>query len=349
MRSVLGCSLVLLLAALPAACTIAPVDFTDKDCPCGEGFACVAERCVVSAEPSCEAMLQPTDFRVLFTTPRSIVWAWTPSGEPTGLLRYEIEVVDSENPDEVIAVVGPEEDPALGFYFLPRTQGAEDLVTAATIEELSPMTTYSARLAVMDTSLCTFRSPFSAGTTISESPESITIFDDDSRPVGLTPGSFAGTDSPGGGRHLSWQGARDAECIGLGNDICTQNLQILPMSSDLRVITPGPFANTAYLELELSYDGDTPSYYSSLRIIVTQDGSTMRTFYVAPFTIASTSWRTIQVPLRVFADEGEHLTPELIEAAGGYVYSIAVGGQWDTTTESGGPSTVEIDNVRIRY
>lgn len=334
-----------------AGCTFGSVDFSAKACPCAPGFACVDAICVAETMPTCEATVTATDFQAAFATPNTIGWSWTPSGEPEALLRYEIEFVDPSNPSEVIAVLGPDGDPALAHYFLPRTGGAEDLVASAFSDAHEPGQTYTARLVVTDTALCEYRTPLAAGTTAAVPPEELVIYEDQATVAGLTPPNYVVTDSGGGGRMLSWQASADAECMELGNTICSQHLLIYPASVDLRGIDAGPFANTAYLEFRLSYNGATPSYYSGVRFGVTVRGGEREVFYAGPFRVSdSAPSRLYQVPLRYLsnADSGV-LTTDLIRMFGGFVYNVGVSGQWDSTKPDGEPSTVTIDDIRIRY
>ena len=251
-----------------AGCSVAPVDLTEKECPCAEPFVCdeAANRCV--AADGCASTVTAEGFTAEWATAHVIRWAWTPVGERSDFLRYEIEVADdpSDLGTSAARIIGPDENPELGGFVLPRTGGADDIVDFTLTYEHDAGTTYVARLLVTDTSFCTFRSEMAAINTTLDPPEEIVLYDG--------PRPDPGFPLPGDLRIIDEDGAmitehtpsRDTQCIESGEGVCSQNIRWSGMAIAASDISEGELANLALLEVDLDNATDTPSFFSRVWI-----------------------------------------------------------------------------------
>jgi hypothetical protein len=332
------------------ACSLEPIDVSDKACPCGPGFVCddATNRCVAmvggDGGMGCEPAVVATDFGASWATANVIRWAWTPSGEASALLRYEIHVARSvdELGTSSAVVFGPDENPELGDYVLPRTGGADDVVEHTMTHGLDPMTDYVGRLVAVDTSLCEFRSAPAAISTTLMPPESFLLFGDTPTPGNPFPGTIRVVEE-GSERYLEHVPDDDAECVMSGEGVCSQNIRWMGIGLDASDISEGEFANVALLEAVVTNDSDVSSFYSRIWLQVGD-----RFFRLEPFTYrASPEPRTYQVPLRVLDSDGTPLTHA--DLAGNTVDEVNVGGQWSRTAPGGGQGRVRIHSLRIAY
>jgi hypothetical protein len=324
------------------ACSLEPLDLTDKPCPCAEGYLCddVANRCVATDAPSCEPMVTATGFAASWATSNTIRWQWEPVGDPADFVRYEISLVEVGS-DGGARTVGSDQNPELRGFFIPRTVADDDVLTSTLVGDLEPMTTYAAYLLITDTSLCEFRSEQAAISTLAELPEEAVIFR--GAALGrLRPDSLAVTDSA-----VTYVPDDDTDCADAG-EVCSQNLQLWDLDLDLSDMTEGQFAN-AFMELTVEYDGATPSYFS--RVWLTFDDRSLL-YRHEPFTLAATQGRhVVQVPLSDLRLDGEALTHAILDTAamGTPLSSANLGGQWTRSTEAGDPSAIRIHEMLIRY
>lgn len=344
---------VLLFALSVTGCVLEPVGFDDKRCPCADGYACdtATDRCVASAAETCDARVE--DFGAAWSTARSIRWEWTPVGEPGDFVRYELEIAESADQlgtDEARRI-GPEENPELGSYRLPRTGTSLDVVTATQSYGHRPGTTYVARLLVTDTSSCVFRSETRAFATTIEPPSGIVLYAGPApEPGSATPTSLAIVDDGEGGLATEHRPSDDPECVDAGTGVCAQNIEWRNLAVDATEIDEGPFSLIATLEVDVTNDTDAPSFYSRIWLYV---GDTKYDFQ--PFT-APPGRRRYEVPLRVLAHrpEGGEGTPLAhADLQADPIDRLNFGGQWSRCApgETGEctEGRVLLHDVRIRY
>ncbi len=340
----------LVVVALAGACSLEPIDVSDKSCPCAPGFVCdeALDRCravaVMDGGMDCEPLVTATDFQASWATSNVIRWRWSPSGTATDLLRYEIHVATS--PDELgtpsAQVFGPDDNAELGGYVLPRTGGPDDVVDATMTFGLDPMTDYVGQLVAVDTSLCEFRSAPAAISTTLFPPESLLLFGDTPTPGGPFPGTIRVVEE-GSERYLEHVPDDDAECIMSGEGVCSQNLRWTGIGLDASDVSEGEFVNLAYLEAVVENDSDVSSFYSRLWLTVSE-----RIYRLEPFTYrAGADRRTYQVPLRVLDSDGTRLSHA--ELSTNPIDEVNVGGQWSRTGAGGGQGRVRIHSLTIRY
>jgi len=343
------------MSILLFGCSLDPVDLSDKQCPCAPGFQCdeASHRCVSSGGSDCTPAVVADGFRASWAAANVIRWEWEPMGTRERFVRYEVHV--AERPEDLgtdrAIVFGPEENPELGGYVLQRTGGADDVVTHTMTHGHAAATTFAARLVVIDTSLCEFRSEVAAIATSLAPPEEIVLFRD-SDPAGTAlPPAFLPVDDAGGGggRHLEHRPDEDPECIMSGEGVCSQNLRWQNMGVDLSDVSEGEFANTAFLEVSIANDGSVSSFFSRAWLSFADCAINYR---LEPFTIANTpEYRVMQIPLRVLADGAVTLTRDDLDptTGGSALCGFNLGGQWARTTAGGDAARVRIDEVRIRY
>ena len=337
-----------LLALVALGCAVEPVDLSEKRCPCAEPFVCdmARDRCV-SARLDCDARAE--GFRAVWSTANVIRWEWAPRGERSSFVRYELEV--AERPEDLgtsaARIIGPDENPELGGYVLPRTGGADDVVTSTMSYDHDSETTYVARLLVTDTTFCTFRSEMAAISTTLDPPEELVLYGGPRPDPGFpVPGDLEIVDDGAGGMATQHVPSRDPECLDSGEGVCSQNIRWSGLDVSAADISEGEHGNVAMLEVELTNDTDTASFFSRVWI---QIGGFHR---LEPFTIPSAR-RVYQVPLRVLVgdDGATTLTHATLQAAA--VEEVNVGGQWSRCAPGESPECfggrVLLHRASIRY
>ncbi|NOY90964.1 MAG: fibronectin type III domain-containing protein [Deltaproteobacteria bacterium] len=341
-------TLLTLLLVTQVGCTLSSIDLAGRPCPCAVdlGYVCddAANRCVLD-DNACEPVVSASSFRARWATSDAILWKWQPAGEPADFIRYEVQIWDTADPENV-RTVGPDENAELSGYYLGRT-GMPDVVTQTVIHGLEPGTTYGARLIIVDPTLCEFRSDVAAISTIAEPPAEVVIFRD-SDPRQMTPPALVAVDDGAGGRVLEYRNEDDRQCDGPDNvDVCSQNLTLRRIETSLSPITPAQF-ESAFLEIRVSYDGTTPSYYSRIWIGFNSDCDVGPPQYgFTPFTLGSGAV-TLQVPLRALVlGDGTALNYEA--ATADPLCRVNLGGQFARFTSTGERSRIRIGEVRVRY
>jgi hypothetical protein len=140
------------------------------------------------------------------------------------------------------------ENPELGRYFLPRTDGVEP-VHATTTDLLTPNTEYFARLLAVDTGGQTSASGVAAARTTDPPVGALVVFADADTMGSSQPSTFAlSTSQPyrGGACYLY-----TSDCPS-GESICWENLRRQGLGIDLTPVTSGDYVATAYLELAVA-------------------------------------------------------------------------------------------------
>ena len=344
-----------LLVASAASSCLTPIDTTMKQCPCAPGFVCDSSqnRCITEA---CTAGVRAEDFRAEWATSNAIRFRWTPTGDRTQLVRYELRVAASL--DELgtgsARVYATAENPELGGFALPRTGVTEDLVDGTTAWGLTPQRSYVAQLLVFDTSLCVFRTPTVGRATTFDLPDKVVLFED-VRASNYLPSSIRDVPDVGDGgpgRHLEWTPNLDPECIATPHTSCGNFLRLRDLSTDLEPVTGGSFT-TAFVELKVANESTVPHFYAHLRLMLVDDaGGCGEVYSFVPFAMPATgSYYRVQVPLSAFKGQGRYLTADDLDPARGGTRLCEFGLHhfMSRLAADGGWARVLIDDVRVRY
>lgn len=340
MKSLCLLSILPLLPSL-VGCGFKSVDLSGKECPCAPGFECDdATGLCVSSTGNCEPLVTATSFRARWSTANVVWWDWEPLGNRDDFVRYELHV--AERPEDLgtdrAIVFGPDDNPELGGFVLQRTRGADDIVTSTMTHDLEPNRTYAARLVAIDSAFCEFQSEVAAVSTTLDPPAEIVIFRDD-----ITGSPFPRTISAVDGT-LEHVPDMDVECVMSGDTVCSQNLRLISLGLGLSHISPGEFANTAFVEVSVSTDAAVHSFFSRVWLGFDAGG----TFQIEPFTIrANGEARVMQFPLTELANAGTLL--EHAVATSSPLEQFNLGGQWARRTPDDQPARVRLDEIRIRY
>lgn len=339
-----------LLPLLLLGACITPIDLTQKSCPCAAGFVCdlARDRCVDTA---CTGAVTAQGFRAEWSTANSILYRWTPMGDRTQLVRYELHVAETA---EQLAtaparIYGTRENPELASFTLPFTSGTEDVVNATVAWGLQPQHSYVAQLWAFDSSLCVFRTPAVAKSTRPDLPNEVVLFRDALPPSGgLFPASYVvAPDDTGSGRHLEWVPNTDPVCAANPEGVCGENLRLTSLSVPLSAIRAGPFVD-AILEFRVANEGTILGAFARTWLAFRGCGEIFR---LEPMVIApSVEYRTLQVPLSGLSNGTRPLAAEDLAADGGSpLCQFNVGGRFSRTAVDGGSTRIRVDDVRIRY
>lgn len=336
--------------ALLGGCSV-DVDLSAKSCPCAPGYTCdpVLNRCV--SGPSCEPKIRVTGFAAAWSTSNTIHWTWEPQGESDDFLRYDLVVAetaeDLASRSGTARVFGPDVNPELGGYLLPRTGGTDDVVRGTLTDDLLPDTDYVGQLLAVDNELCAFTTDIVGKSTILELPDEVVIFRDDPPPGYAVPSGFGPVDdATGGGRHLEFRPGEDPECVSSGLVTCGQPLRYQDMDIDLGRISAGQF-ETAFFEFLVASNASIPSYYSLVWLWFDACADPAR-FRFQPYTIRSNdAYQRVQIPLRAFPNEGDgsalsHAVLDT-EATGTPLCGFGIAGAWQLE------ATIRIDDIRVRF
>lgn len=339
-----------LLPLLLLGACISPIELSEKRCPCAPGFVCdlARDRCVDTA---CSGAVSPADFRAEWATSNTIRFRWTPSGDRTQLVRYELRVAETA---ELLAttrarVYGPRDNPELGSFTLPFTNDVDDLVDHTVAWGLEPQQSYVGQLWAFDSSLCVFRTPAVAKSTRPGLPNEVMLFRD-AQPAGSSylPSSFGDApDDTGPGRHLEWVPDRDPLCASNSEGVCGENLRLRDLGVSLAGIPPGGFVD-AVLEFRIANEGTILGSYGRTWLALR---GCSEVFRLEPMAIApSAEYRTVQVPLGALSNGTRPLARGDLQADGGStVCEFNVGGRFSRTAADGGSTRIRIDDVRVRY
>lgn len=329
-----------LWALLLAGCVIPPL--SDKACPCADGFRCDPARQVCVPRAADEGAIQVDALGVAWVTPQQMRWTWTSTGDPEQLRAYELVVatraedLSSRSGSAVVWTVA--ENPELGRYYLPRTDG-QSPVRATTTDGLQPSTLYFGQLSAIDVRGKISLSNVASQRTADPPLSSVEIFEDeDTAGYSIPSNMVRSTDRP-------YRGSHDYRLVSScdnGVAACFMYLRRQGLNLSLAAIPEGSFTTGAYLEVAVAYEGAVPSYFSAVRLWF-GESDPMRLYYFNAWTArADGRWRLIQVPLRALRDSQDEGTLQYSELSRG-LFELAVGGLWSDG------ATVRIDAIRIYY
>lgn len=329
-----------LCALVLAGCVIPPL--SDRPCPCADGYRCEPARQVCVPRPDDEGAIHVDALGVAWVTPNQMRWTWTSTGVPEQLRAYELVVATraedlaTRSGSAVVWTVA--ENPELGRYYLPRTDG-QSPVLATTTDGLEPSTLYFGQLSAIDVSGKVSITNVASQRTADPPLSSIEIFEDaDTMGYSIPSELSLSTDHP-------YRGTHDYLLVShceSGVAACFTYLRRQELNISLGAIPQGSFTTGAYLELAVAYAGPVPSYFSAVRLWFGESGLMRRYYFNAWTARADGQWRLIQVPLRALRDAEDQGTLEYSELSRG-LFEFAVGGLWSEG------ATVRIDAIRIYY
>lgn len=345
-------SVVALVSLCFAGCVVEPVDLTDKRCPCAAPATCdeATQRCVGGPD-GCDPLVSVNDFSARWATAHDIWFDWTPVGEREDFVSYAIEIV-ADTPDFSNAtVVDADANPELGGYVLPRTGGADNVVTHTAVRGLERSTLYHARLVVTDRSSCVYRSAPAAIRTTMEGPEPVPIYTGPRPPPPAfpIPDDLDVVDDGMGGECTEHRPLDDDECVMSEEGVCSQNIRWSGLEVDASDISEGELSELAYLEIVLTTDVNVPSFYSRFWLQTSGGGI----YRVEPFTIpAGLERATLEVPVDQLVDGDRALDHATLQAE--TISEVNVGGQWSKCAADEAPDEcmrgrVLLHSAIIRY
>lgn len=287
-------------------------------------------------------MIQPQNFHVAWATPNTIRWAWTPEGKPTDLAYYQLVTAQSQSDLETKTgtahVWGPSQNQELkSFYINSSALGSQDEVSFTITYGLKPATVYYGELLAHDRDGCVFTSPsVSIPTTSFTHVEH--LFSDTAPPWTLPSALQLSTTDPfDGSACLAFtQPTPCAEASANCFEIYRGEGLSDPIDPTLNV---NQFAQTAYLEMSVELQNTNDSDWSEVWLVV---GDTWGNWKIAPIPAkADVGYRTYQIPLRAFTQNGVALT--LADLQSKAIYGYAFG----CSLSPGG--TIRMDDVSIKW
>ncbi len=279
------------------------------------------------------------ELRAGWTTPNQIRWDWDASGEQNGFFAYELVVGPSEqdvlDESEATYLWTSADNPELAHYLLPKTGGADPVVSTTTVGH-DPDTVVYARLRARDTAGgVSYTNVAQARTTVPPSREIVLIADADTPGYSIPAEFVLSNDRPYAGPSCyRWQ----ANCG--GEPECWENLRRQEMSLDLSQISTGNYLTTAHLELALAVEGTATTWWCD--VYLWYDGSSTEKIasYNAWTAKVDGEYHLLQVPLRVLA-MGDTPAPPSELAFG--LFGFNVGCLWSDG------AVVRVDEMRIRW
>jgi hypothetical protein len=333
------------MAAAVAGCTVGGLELENRDCPCVEGYVCnpqtnkcVAGNAVPLGDP--DASVQPMNLRMEWSTSNAIRWTWDTSIADKGdeLARYELLLTHPDGKTELftgdpgLATSPQTVNPELSLHAIPAGSGDENVVGTIT-DLLVPDSEYSARLTAVDSSDRRWSTETTLGSTIANLANEIVLFTE--MDVGDTsaPADFVYTmgDAHEGSFLYQWT---NSGCVGQ----CDELLRRDGLDVDTGSLGADDFETSAFVEIAIATNGDTPSYFT--RVVVACDGGAA-TNAIDPLGVRpDDAYRVWQLPLRAF-DAGTQKSS--LDTFATPCTAFGVSGVWNAD------AVVRIDSVRIRY
>jgi len=277
---------------------------------------------------------------VQWLLPDAVRVKWDRSGDAAAFAAARVLLVDLDaataNADTTAAVFDGTSNPELGYWELPGTSGT-DLVLGTTIDGLTANTTYAFQVQIEDSAGAWSRSEAVTFTTPPMATNELVLFAEAAPPGFSIPDTLVYTNT---GPH---SGAQNLEYIfecPNSDPGCFENLRRQGVGIDTSVIPAAAF-DSAYLELYLSTGGNTPAWWTEIRLMLESAGP--RPIYsFKAFTVpdSGSGYVRVAVPLAAMSNAGQPLTHASLLAG---IYEWGIGAQWMTNVP------VRIDDVRIRY
>jgi hypothetical protein len=353
------------LVGIDLACNVGDVDYAGKSCPCPAGWICVGGMCAQSPQSKSDgesnaesgsAFIQVSNLRALWTTANVIRWTWDVTGAAANFGSYALDVT-SDDPDAGGVKTWTADDNAeLGAFDLPLPYGGITPVLATMTDTHDPNTSYTAVLSVTDTEGRVSKSNKAVALTgVIPLNGQLVIFDGVKPPGGwLLPPTGSGIVSGcgvDGGSCFQVQPSEDKACHFDAGPLCSVNLQLGFNTMATSAVMASSFATNAYVEFYYHYDGDSPSYWSSMWLQFVEAGACADMKFclwgLQPWTVShAKSYRKLQIPLRMLllqdsVGDSDATATETGFASG--LMEFALGGSWLPGT------TVSFDRVTIRY
>ncbi|MEZ4226307.1 MAG: hypothetical protein R3B13_35505 [Polyangiaceae bacterium] len=329
-------------SALLLACSV-DTPLEGKRCPCIDGYICnpATNTCVerTGAMPAPSTLLGVADFQAAWATPNQVFWTWTSDGAKEDFARYEVWIATSEGDllAGKVTRIGPEVNPELGRYTLPRTGAAEDFVRATLTDGLAPDTPYVAQLVAVDRVGSAALSDVALITTSLEPVVDVPLFAD-AAPAWTVPDCVQTTAqmSFSGSSHLQYTVQCSDDGCSPGGPTCWSAPSIA-YDADFSGLGPGTFGD-AFLEFAMAIDATSHIYWGAL--VLSGPGGA---FSTEPVTYrADGKYRVYQIALRALHDANRQLTHADLSTAG-ELTGFAMGG----VLPQG--SVQRLDGVRVRW
>jgi hypothetical protein len=336
-----------LVAALAfVGCTIPDLDFTGKQCPCPDGWSCVAGACArAAATDGPVGRITVGNLRAAWSTPNSIRWEWDVAGSKDDFGEFQLTVA-SQPPGAGGSMTWTSAvNVELGRLYLPNPNGNEDLVTGTITDQHDTDTTYVATLVALDSSGNRSVSNQAQTATTVQLTHTITFFSNATPPGYPLPPPIVVAQGCGisGSACLSYTPSADPMCMAEACSpgmCCYENLRWQDLNADTSMITQGSFDQIAYYEFYIASTGKAPSYWADVWLYLNPSGS-QKIFTYHPWSYRpDPAFRRVQIPLRALSDGTNLLTHQDLMAG---INGFDVGSNWD---ESG---SAYLDEVAIWY
>lgn len=334
---------VLLLASLLAACSLDEIELTGRECPCPSELECVNGVCVEpggAGGSGCSPKIDLQNFRVEWTTPNAIRWAWDAAGTVADFSAYELVVAENEadlaTRGGSAAVFTVSENPELGELIMPDSNSPTDDYVRNTISDgHQPKTAYHGQLHALDNAGCAFVTPAVQAVTTDVPTGELELFSD-APPPSTLPAEYAVSDQEpfAGSACLSFT---DPSCSAAS---CYENLKVfLTGENTAGLLSQNQFVTKAYLELSVSISSNAHSYWSQVWLMLADTDDLWR---LEPMVLrAGGSYRTYQIPLRALTQSNVPLDYATFEASG--ISGFNVGGLFTPD------SVVRVDEVSVKW
>lgn len=287
-------------------------------------------------------LIQVFDFQAAWATPEQVMWKWSVAGIAEDLVRYELLIAKSQSElDRGEGIrFGPDQNPELGRFTLPNTEGANEVESTLT-DGLEPSTSYVARLLAIDRTGYAAPSDAAFVTTGNKAANDEPLFAD-TQPIWVGPECVQTTDvAPLGdaGNHLEYgvscalEGGTN-KCPPSQGPTCWSAVNF-GFNADFSELNYGDFVY-AFVEFGLSIQSDNGIYWGGVAF----GDDAAPGYSIQPISFrADGQYRVYQLKLSEFADGTNSLEVDDM----GKLSSFSVGGRLPEG------SVQRLDNVRIRW
>ncbi len=278
-----------------------------------------------------------SQFRVEWTTPNRIRWAWDSSGQPSAFDGFRLVLgatqaeVEAEAPSR--RIITASENPELADWFLPGSDGPARTAGTTSTEHL-PVSDWFARVEWSMAGQWSVSDVARATTLASPTGQQVIFHDSAPAPYTIPDTFVLGGSGPYAGISDYEYGS---DCA--GSDSCWENLRFSDMGFDLSSVPEASLSRAAYLEFALAYRGDSPSYWSEVFVQLT-GCVPCRYGFVGWAIAADDQYRVYQVPISALRSAGQGIP--LSDWRSG-LDELRFGGNWS----QGG--FVRIDEVSLNW
>lgn len=275
------------------------------------------------------------NLRVEWTTPNTIRWRWDRTGQESEFDAFELWVATSTSElatTEAARVIAADENPELDVWTLPFTGGPDPVVFTIS-DRHDPGTQYFGKLVAIDVAGLRTETNIVTATTQAPATDAVVVWTDSPTSGYSIPSEFTFEDGNGFESPACYAYSRVCSMM---NDRCYENLRRQGLAID---ISEADF-DTAFFEYAVRIeDPDTHSYYSALRIMLGESGSSTLHGFESYTIRADGSYRIYQIPIRILGIDDPLTAADLSRP----IYEWGIGGGWPSG------ATVRVDEVRLRW